>query len=126
MHGFCSSPILFKDKVVVNGDHDGESYLVALSRAEGKTLWKTPRQNRTRSYCVPLIRELGGRTQMVLSGDKCVASYDPNNGKRHWIIDGPTDQFVASPVLLAWRQASLLYRPTKAVNPGCGSECFLL
>jgi outer membrane protein assembly factor BamB len=101
MHGFCSSPILFKDKVVVNGDHDGESYLAALSRTEGKTLWKTPRQNRTRSYCVPLIRELAGRTQMVLSGDKCVASYDPNNGRQHWIIDGPTEQFVASPVYSA-------------------------
>jgi outer membrane protein assembly factor BamB len=98
MHGFCSSPILFEDKVVVNGDHDGDSYLVALSRAEGRMLWKTPRQNRTRSYCVPLIRELAGRTQMVLTGDKCVASYDPNTGKQHWVIDGPTDQFVASPV----------------------------
>ncbi len=35
---------------------------------------------------------------MVLSGDKCVASYDPNTGKRYWVIDGPTEQFVASPV----------------------------
>ena len=107
MHGFCSSPILFEDKVVVNGDHDGESYLVALSRTGGNTLWKTPRQNRTRSYCVPLIRELAGRTQMVLSGDKCVASYDPNNGKQQWVIDGPTDQFVASPVYSA--RTGLLY-----------------
>ena len=95
-HGFCSSPILFKDKVIVNGDHDGDSYLVALARADGKTLWKVPRDNKTRSYCAPIIREIGGRTQMILSGDKCVASYDPNNGSRHWIIDGPTEQFVAS------------------------------
>ena len=35
---------------------------------------------------------------MVLVGDVCVASYDPNNGQRHWLIDGPTEQFVASPV----------------------------
>jgi outer membrane protein assembly factor BamB len=98
MHGFCSSPVLFKDKVIVNGDHDGDSYIVALDRATGKTIWKTPRKNQTRSYCVPLIRELDGRTQMVLSGDKSVASYDPTNGKLHWIMDGPTDQFVASPV----------------------------
>jgi len=98
MHGFCSSPILFKDKVIVNGDHDGDSYLVALDRATGKTVWKTPRQNHTRSYCAPIIRELDGRTQMVLTGDKCVASYDPNDGRLHWIIDGPTEQFVASPV----------------------------
>ena len=98
MHGFCSSPVLFKDKVIVNGDHDGDSYIVALDRETGKTLWKTPRENHTRSYCVPIIRELAGRTQMVLTGDKCVASYDPDNGKRHWTIDGPTEQFVASPV----------------------------
>ena len=98
MHGFCSSPILFEDKVIVNGDHDGDSYLVALDRATGKTVWKTPRENKTRSYCVPLIRRLAGRTQMVLSGDKSVASYDPHDGSLHWLIDGPTDQFVASPV----------------------------
>jgi outer membrane protein assembly factor BamB len=98
MHGFCSSPVLFEDKVIVNGDHDGDSYLVALSRADGRTLWKTPRQNKTRSYCVPIIRELAGRTQMVLSGDKSVASYDPRTGRMHWILDGPTEQFVASPV----------------------------
>jgi outer membrane protein assembly factor BamB len=71
---------------------------VALNRENGKTLWKTPRENKTRSYCVPIIRDLAGRTQMVLTGDKCVASYDPRTGKMHWIIDGPTEQFVASPV----------------------------
>jgi outer membrane protein assembly factor BamB len=32
---------------------------------------------------------------MVLSGSKCVASYDPVTGKPHWLVDGPTDQFVA-------------------------------
>jgi len=96
MHGFCSSPILYKDLVIVNGDHDGDSYIIALNRKDGSTAWKTPRENHTRSYCVPLIRDLAGRTQMVLSGDKCVASYDPANGKLHWIIDGPTEQFVAS------------------------------
>jgi len=106
-HGFCSSPILYQDKVIVNGDHDGDSYLVALSRADGKTLWKTPRENHTRSYCVPIIRELAGRTQMILSGDKCVASYDPNNGRLHWMIDGPTEQYVAS--LVYSERADLLF-----------------
>ena len=98
MHGFCSSPVLYEDKVIVNGDHDGDSYIVALDRASGKAVWRVPRKNKMRSYCVPLIRQLDGRTQMVLSGDRSVASYDPKNGDLHWIIDGPTDQFVASPV----------------------------
>ncbi len=96
MHGFCSSPVLFKDKVIVNGDHDGDSYIAALRRTDGATLWKSPRPNKTRSYVVPIIRELSGRTQMILSGDKSVASYDPNDGSLHWYMDGPTEQFVAS------------------------------
>jgi outer membrane protein assembly factor BamB len=98
MHGFCSSPILFQDKVIVNGDHDGDGYMVALDRKTGKERWRIDRPNKTRSYTVPLIRDIDGRTQMVLTGSKCTASYDPNNGKLHWIMDGPTEQFVASPV----------------------------
>jgi hypothetical protein len=97
-HGFCSSPILYKDKVILNGDHDGDSYLIAISCADGRVLWKTVRENRTRSYCVPLIRKTAGRTQMVLSGNKCIASYDPDTGTKLWMMDGPTEQFVASPV----------------------------
>jgi outer membrane protein assembly factor BamB len=96
IHGYCSGPLLFKDMVIVNGDHDGESYIVALERATGKTVWKKPRPNGIRSYCVPIIREIDGRTQMILSGTECVTSYDPNDASLHWIIQGPTEQFVAS------------------------------
>ncbi len=96
MHGFCSSPVLFEDKVIVNCDHDGEGYIVALDRRDGREHWRISRPNNTRSYCVPTIFEAGGRTQMVLSGTLCVTSYDPRNGRLHWIIDGPTEQFVAS------------------------------
>jgi len=96
IHGFCSTPLLFEDLVVVNGDHDGDSYLVALKRSTGETVWKVPRKHRIRSYCPPLIREIDGQTQMVLSGAECVASYDPRNGKQHWVIEGPTEQYVAS------------------------------
>ena len=96
MHGYCSSPVLWKDKVIVNGDHDGPAYLVALECTTGRTIWKTPRPNETRSYCPPIIRHIEGRNQMILSGSLCVASYDPDTGKQHWIIDGPTEQYVAS------------------------------
>jgi outer membrane protein assembly factor BamB len=95
-HGFCSSPIVFKDKVIVNCDHDGDGYIVALARSDGHELWRIQRPNNTRSYCVPLIRELAGRTQMVVGGSKCTTSYDPNDGKLIWMMDGPTEQFVAS------------------------------
>ena len=77
-HGYCSSPILWKDKVIINGDHDGDAYIVALNQQNGETIWKTERPNKTRSYCTPIIRNIDGRNQMILSGSVSVASYDPD------------------------------------------------
>lgn len=97
-HGYCSSPVLFENLVIVNGDHDGDSYLVALDKESGKQVWKVGRQHKIRSYVTPLIREIGGRTQMILSGSKHILSLNPRDGSQHWIIQGPTEQFVASMV----------------------------
>lgn len=97
-HGFCSNPVLYKDMVILNGDHDGDSYLVALDKQTGKTLWKEPRRYKTRSYVTPLLREVNGQMQMVLSGSKCIVGVNPDNGERLWTIEGPTEQFVASMV----------------------------
>lgn len=99
-HGFCSSPILHKDMVILNGDQDAEAYIVALDKNTGLERWRADRPNRTRSYCTPIIIEHAGRKQLVLSGSLCVASYDPDTGKQIWLIDGPTEQFVASLVYL--------------------------
>jgi len=96
MHGYCSSPVIWKDKIIVNGDHDGPAYIAVLNRQTGQTTLKIPRPNMTRSYCTPIIRQIDGRNQMILSGSKCVASYDPDTGEQHWLIDGPTEQYVAS------------------------------
>src|SRR5207249_2612917 len=95
-HGFCSSPILYKDLVIVNGDQDAQAFLVALDRTTGTEVWRVDRSHRMRSYCVPLIVSAGGRTQMVLTGNEGVASYNPENGELLWSFDGPTEQYVAS------------------------------
>ena len=97
-HGFCSCPVIFEDLLIVNGDHDGDSYVVALNRATGDTVWKTPRRHKTRSYVTPLIREINGKQQMVFSGSKCIVSLDPRTGKMLWNVEGPTEQYVASMV----------------------------
>jgi hypothetical protein len=98
VHGFCSSPVLHKDTVIFNGDQDAEAWIVALDKATGAERWRADRPNRTRSYVPPVIFEAAGRPQLVLSGSKCVASYDPDTGKQIWIIDGPTEQYVANVV----------------------------
>lgn len=97
-HGYCSSPVPYKETVIVNGDHDGKSYVVALNKQTGETVWKVARRHETRSYVTPIIREIAGRTQMVMSGSKCIVSLNPDDGSRFWNVEGPTEQFVASMV----------------------------
>jgi outer membrane protein assembly factor BamB len=95
-HGFCSSPILYKDKVIVNGDQDAEAFLVALDKNTGEEKWRIHRPSRMRSFCVPLIVNAGGKTQMVLTGNLGIHSYNPDDGSPIWNIVGPTEQYVAS------------------------------
>ncbi|MEO2018384.1 MAG: PQQ-binding-like beta-propeller repeat protein [Fuerstiella sp.] len=98
VHGFCSAPVIYRNLLIVNGDHDGDSYVVGLDRSTGKTVWKTSREHKTRSYCTPIIRDVAGKTQMVMTGSKRIVSFDPQTGKQHWRVEGPTEQFVSSMV----------------------------
>lgn len=97
-HGFCTSPVVHKNLLIVNGDHDGQSHVFGLDQKTGEIVWKFPRVHQTRSYCTPIIREVAGKTQMVMSGSKQVVSLDPNSGNLWWFVEGPTEQFVASMV----------------------------
>lgn len=97
-HGYCSSVLPYKDTIILNGDQDAEAYIVALDKATGRERWRADRPNRIRSYCAPVIIDVQGRKQLVLSGCQSVAAYDPDTGKLIWNIDGPTEQFVSSPI----------------------------
>jgi outer membrane protein assembly factor BamB len=99
--GYCVSPIVYQNKVIINGDHDGDAYIVALDRNTGKTIWKVARKERIRSHCVPLIRRLNGRTQMMVAGSHSIVSYNPQNGAKHWYTVGPQGRAIASPVVAA-------------------------
>jgi hypothetical protein len=94
-HGFCSSPIMYKDTILLNADQDAEAYLVALDKATGAEKWRAKRPG-IRSYTPPVVFDIHGTKQLVFSGSNCIASYDPDTGKERWFIDGPTEQFVAS------------------------------
>ena len=96
--GFSHTPVLFEDKVVVVLYSKSENFVVALSRADGTTVWKTPADNPTQSFSPPLIREMAGRPQMIVPGNKSVTSYDPRTGKVLWFVDGLSDDSVITPV----------------------------
>jgi outer membrane protein assembly factor BamB len=95
--GFSNEPVLFKDKVIIDGDGKGDSFLTALDCADGKTAWRVDRKNRGISYSSPFIAEMAGRTQLIQCGDRCVTSFDPQTGQSLWRVDGPSEEFVATP-----------------------------
>jgi len=96
-HGEGSSPVLYKDTLVVNWDHEGNSFLVALDKNTGKERWRVTRDEVT-SWATPIIIEHAGKPQVIVSGTNRVRGYDLANGKVLWECGGLSSNIVASPV----------------------------
>jgi outer membrane protein assembly factor BamB len=96
-HGEGSSPALYGDTVVVNWDHEGQSFVVALDKFTGDERWRTVRDEVT-SWATPIIVEHAGKPQVIVSGTKRVRSYDLATGHVIWECGGLSRNVVASPV----------------------------
>jgi hypothetical protein len=97
-HGYSCSPVLFEDKVIINGNSQGDSFVAALSRNDGRVIWKVPHANPAHSFSTPIIRKIAGKTQMIFCGNKEIASYNPTDGTKYWFVSGPSEDFCSSPV----------------------------
>lgn len=96
--GEGSSPTLHKDKVIVLWDHEGPSFITALNKSTGQTLWKTDRDEET-SWSTPLVVEVDGKAQVVTSATSRIRSYDLENGELIWESSGMTANTIPSPVV---------------------------
>jgi outer membrane protein assembly factor BamB len=95
--GEGSTPALYKDRIFVVWDHQGQSFIVALDKKTGKELWRTNREE-IDSWATPLVVEANGRPQVVTSGMRRVRSYDAQTGALVWEMDGLTMNPIPSPV----------------------------
>jgi outer membrane protein assembly factor BamB len=96
-HGEGSSPALHGDTLVVNWDHEGDSFLVALDRRTGEERWKVARDEVT-SWSSPLVVEHDGEAQVVVAATGRVRGYDLDHGEVIWECGGLSGNVVASPV----------------------------
>ncbi|MBT3270139.1 PQQ-like beta-propeller repeat protein [Candidatus Poribacteria bacterium] len=96
-HGEGSSPALHGDTVVVNWDHEGQSFVVAFDKRTGDERWRTVRDEVT-SWATPIVVEHEGRSQVIVSGTNRVRSYDMATGDVIWECGGLSRNVVASPV----------------------------
>ena len=95
--GEGSSPVLYKDKIVVTWDHQGQSFITALDKHTGKEFWKVARDEGT-SWATPLIVESNGQPQVITSATGHVRSYDLATGQLLWESSGMTANVIPSPV----------------------------
>ena len=95
--GEGSSPAMFGDKIVVNWDHEGDSFIVALDKASGKELWRQPRDEVT-SWFTPVVVPANGRDEIVTTGAKHVRGYDLETGELLWQGPGLTVNAIPTPI----------------------------
>jgi outer membrane protein assembly factor BamB len=101
--GAGSSPILWKNLLIMHFDGADHQYVVALDKATGKTVWKTDRSidwqdltpegkplrdgDMRKGFSTPLVIEHEGKPLLVSSASKATYCYDPATGKELWRIE---------------------------------------
>ncbi len=96
--GAGSSPVLIDGKLVINQDHDADSFLEAFDPVTGEPLWKTPRPAAVRSYSTPIPYWSRNTPQILVAGALELAAYDPNSGEKLWWINGLARIVVPMPI----------------------------
>jgi len=97
--GEGSSPVLSGDTLVVNHDHEGESFVAAFDKKTGKRLWKTPRREGT-TWSSPAVAKVNGGMQVIIPGPKKSIGYDLATGKEIWRCGGMTRSCVPTPLIV--------------------------
>ena len=96
-HGEGASPALADGILVINRDHEGQSFIEAIDAATGRTKWKKDRHEVT-SWASPVVVKLANRFQVVVAGTHRIRAYDLSSGEVIWQCGGLSANVAATPV----------------------------
>jgi outer membrane protein assembly factor BamB len=94
--GAASSPIIFKNLVIVQCDRQSDSYIAAFDISSGKQVWRTPRDEPP-SWGTPTVVEGPKGFELVANGTKFIRGYDPTTGTELWRLGGNSEITVPTP-----------------------------
>ena len=97
-YGEGSSPALWGDTLVVNWDHEGDSFVVALDKRTGEERWRKDRPGELTSWSTPLIREHEGRVHVIVAAGGRTRGYDVRNGEVLWSVSGLGMNVIPTPI----------------------------
>ncbi|MDD2304126.1 MAG: PQQ-binding-like beta-propeller repeat protein [Prolixibacteraceae bacterium] len=119
--GYASSPVIYKDRIIVQCDIPKTPYITALDLATGREIWKTSRGDEVSTWCTPAIYSKDGRTQVIANGFNHICGYDFESGKEIWKLSNGGDAPAPAPVvakdLIYLNSAHGKFSPIFAVRP---------
>ena len=92
--GAASSPVIYKNSVIVQCDRQKDSFIAAFDLKDGKELWRTARAE-IPAWGTPTIATAEGRSEMITNGSKAIRGYDPETGKELWML-GPNSEITCT------------------------------
>jgi outer membrane protein assembly factor BamB len=95
--GTASSPIIYKNMVIVQCDVQKNSFIAAYDLKNGKQLWMTPREE-IPSWGTPTIYEGPSRVELITNATRAIRSYDPLTGKELWRMTGNPEVTATTPI----------------------------
>lgn len=110
--GWGSSPMLHDDLCVLNFGPGVPSFLLAVDKRTGKTIWqvdepnadsgeKKPGQDKPAwvgSWSTPVVIKAGSREELILNWPKRVVAFEPKTGKELWTCAGLNPLAYSSPL----------------------------
>jgi len=96
--GHGSSPVIYKNLVIVQCDIQKNSFIAAFALKDGEQVWRTVRDE-IPSWGTPTIHESNGRVQLVTNGTKHIRGYDPRTGAELWRLAGNSEIAVPTPII---------------------------
>jgi len=97
--GSASSPILFKNLLIVPATAESEA-LIALDTRTGKEVWRQEAAGLSMSWCTPILVKVDAdRTDLVIGVAREIWGLNPETGKLRWYSKGVNgDSFYSSVV----------------------------
>jgi outer membrane protein assembly factor BamB len=95
--GTASSPIIYKNMVIVQCDIQKNSFIAAYDLKDGKQLWMTPREE-IPSWGTPTIYEGPSRVELITNATRAARAYDPMTGKELWRMTGNPEVTATTPI----------------------------
>ncbi|MDG1872388.1 MAG: PQQ-binding-like beta-propeller repeat protein [Mariniblastus sp.] len=96
-HGEGASPALYGNTLIVNWDHEGDSFILALNKNTGEQIWKVDRKEVT-SWSSPIVYQHRDVVQVIVAGTNAVRAYNLEDGKVIWSCGGLSNNIVATPI----------------------------